>query len=193
MEKKSIKLLIIMSIVALFVFGLELIFPNGVFSAFYVLIVLISLWSEDDELLIIGVCTSFVLILAGYMYSWHNFELTSLINKSLSFVMIGITAVLGNQRKEVEQTLKRLNETLEFRVLARIASSEQKAKRLEKQIEVLQEFRKAKTDTAFQALDDIISNLKALAVENNDNSINNIIPIEEGEKIYSTRIKKVKK
>lgn len=168
MEKRSIKLLIIMALVALLVFGLEILFPNGVFSAFYILTVLISLWSDDDELLIIAVCTSFILILTGYVYYWHSFEITALINKSLSFVMIGITAILGSQRKEVEQKLKRLNETLEFRVLARIASSEQKSKRLEKQIEILQKFREEKTDTAFQALDDIISNLKVLA-ENTDN------------------------
>lgn len=157
-----------MIIVALIVFGLEIIFPNGVFSAFYVLVVLISLWDEDEELLIGGVIGSLILILFGYIYTLNDFEITSLINKSLSFVMVGITAFLGVQRKEIEQKLKRLNETLEYRVLARIASSEQKSKRLEKQIEILQEFRKEKTDTAFQALDDIIHNLKTLAVENTD-------------------------
>jgi hypothetical protein len=169
MQKVSFKLATIMIIVALLVFSLEIIFPTGVFSAFYILVVLISLWGED-ELLIGGVIGSFILILIGYFYTLNNFEITSLINKSLSFVMVGITAFLGMQRKEVEVKLKRLNETLELRVLARIASSEHKAKRLEKQIEILQEFRKEKTDTAFQALDDIISNLKTLAVENTRDS-----------------------
>lgn len=171
MEKSSLKLAILMVIVALIVFGLEIIFPNGVFSAFYVLVVLISLWAEDDELLIGGVTGCFILILIGYIYTLNGFEVTSLINKSLSFVMVGITAFLGVQRKEIEQKLKRLNETLELRVLARIASSEQKSKRLEKQIDILQEFRKEKTDTAFQALDDIINNLKNLAVENTHDSV----------------------
>ncbi len=170
MQKASIKLVILMIIVALIVFGLEIIFPNGVFSAFYILVVLISLWGEDDELLIGGVIGTFILILIGYFYTLNNFEITALINKSLSFVMVGITAFLGIQRKEVEVKLKRLNETLELRVLARIASSEHKSKRLEEQIKILTEFRKEKTDTAFQALDDIINNLKTLAVENTRDS-----------------------
>lgn len=171
MHKSSWKLAIVMIMVALIVFGLEILFPNGVFSAFYILVILISLWSDDDELLIGGLIGSFALILIGYFYTLNNFELVCLVNKSLSFIMIGITAFLGIQRKEVEVKLKRLNETLELRVLARIASSEHKAKRLEKQIEILQEFRKEKTDTAFQALDDIINNLKTLAVENTRDSV----------------------
>ena len=163
-----------MTIVALIVFALEILFPNGVFSAFYVLVVLISLWAEDDELLIGGLAGSFILILIGYFYTLNSFDVTALINKSLSFIMVGITAFLGIQRKEVEQRLKQLNGTLELRVLARIASSENKSKRLEEQIEILKEFRKEKTDTAFQALDDIINNLKTLAVENTHDSVFNI-------------------
>lgn len=173
MDKRSIKLILMMLVISLGVFALEIIFPNGVFSAFYVLVVLLSLWSDDDKLLTGALIGSFILILLGYLYSFDSFALPGLINKFLSFIMIGITGALGAQRKETESKLKRLNETLEFRVLARIASSENKSKRLEKQIEILQEFRKQKTDTAFQALDDIINNLKTLAVENNDDDIFN--------------------
>ena len=179
----TIKILITMLLFASAIFCADIIFTGGAFSSFYVCVVLLSLWSDDDRLLIGGTIGSIVLIFAAYGYFLFNtydsssalsatatFGLAGFINKLVSAVMISITAGLAARSKEKSQTLKRLNETLELRVLARIASSEAKAHRLEGQIKILQEIRQSNTDSAFSALDEVITNLKVLAVERRDSS-----------------------
>lgn len=168
MNNNSIKILITMIIFASAIFCADMIFAGGAFSSFYVLVVLLSLWSEDDVLLVGGCVISIVLIFSAYVYSLSSFEWPALINKLVSFVMIGVTAGLSMRMKEKSQNLKRLNETLELRVLARIASSEAKSKRLEKEIEILQTIRKNDTNNQFSALDEVITNLRTLAVEKHD-------------------------
>jgi len=152
------------------IFCADIIFTSGAFSSFYVCVVLLSLWSDDDRLLIGGTVGSIILVFAAYGYSLTDFEWPTLINKLISFVMIAITAGLSARSKEKSEKLKRLNETLELRVLARIAASEAKAHRLEKQIEILQAIREHNTDNAFSALDEVITNLKTLAVERNNSN-----------------------
>lgn len=154
------------------IFCADIIFTGGAFSSFYVCVVLLSMWSDDDRLLIGGTIGSIILVFAAYIYSFslNTFEWYGLVNKIVSFVMVGITAGLAARSKEKSQNLRRLNETLELRVLARIASSEAKAHRLEKQIEILQSIRKNDTDNAFSALDEVITNLRTLAVERNDSN-----------------------
>ena len=166
-----------MIIFASAIFCADIIFINGAFSSFYICVVLLSLWSDDDRLLIGATVGSIVLLFAAYGYYLINYDFTSPLseihgfsNKLISLVMIAITAGLSARTKEKSQTLKRLNETLELRVLARIAASEAKAHRLEKQIEILQSIRENNTDNAFCALDEVINNLKTLAVERHDSS-----------------------
>src|ERR1700748_2276528 len=141
MNSQAIKTLIIMLIFAAAIFCADILVTGGAFSSFYVCIVLMALWSDDDRLLIGGTIGSIILVFAAYAYSLNDFEWPTLTNKLVSFVMIGVTAILSIRTREKSQKLHRLNETLELRVLARIAASEAKSKRLEQQIEVLQQIR----------------------------------------------------
>ena len=173
----SIKILIAMIAFASAIFCADIIFINGAFSSFYICVVLLSLWSDDDRLLIGGTIGSIILVFAAYGYYLFNYDYSSPVseihgftNKLISLVMIAITAGLSARTKEKSQNLKRLNETLELRVLARIAASEAKAHRLEKQIEILQIIRENNTDNAISALDEVINNLKALTIERNDSN-----------------------
>lgn len=150
------------------IFCADVIFAGGAFSSFYVCVILISLWSDDDRLLVGGIACSIILLLGAYIYSLDIFSWSILINKLVAFVMIGITSGISARSREKSENLRRLNETLELRVLARIASSEAKSKRLEQQIEVLQFIRRQNTDNAFSELDQVINNLKNLAMEKND-------------------------
>lgn len=169
-----------MVIFASAIFCADIVFLGGVFSAFYVCIILLSLWAEDDRLLIGSTIGSVLLIFTPYLYFvltlgqsaylTDYFALHVFINKMVSFIMIVITSGLAMRSKEKSQNLKRLNETLELRVLARIAASEAKARRLENQIEILQNIRKNNTDNAFSALDEVINNLRTLAVERHDSN-----------------------
>jgi hypothetical protein len=182
MNKNFVKVLIAMLLFASSIFCADIIFTGGAFSSFYVCVILLSLWSDDDRLLIGGTIGSVVLIFGAYGYFLINYDTSSaissaatfgfagFINKLISIVMVIITSGLASRSKEKSENLKRLNETLELRVLARIAASEAKAKRLEKQIEILQAIRKEDINNSFSVLDEVINNLKTLAVERNDSN-----------------------
>ena len=174
MNKHSIKILLTMLIFSAAVFCADIFFANGIFSSFYVCVVLVSLWSEDDRLLIGGIVGTIVLTFVSYVYSLDHFSLQILINKILSFVMIAITAGISARSREKSVKLRRMNETLELRVLARIAASEAKARGLEKQIEILQQIRTSDTQDAFYALDEVINNLKTLVIEKNESHFQGI-------------------
>ena len=172
MDKQAVKVLLVMLVFASLIFCADVMVTGGSFSSFYVCVILISLWSDDDRLLIGAFTGSIILIFTSYIssFTFESFDWHTLTSKLVSFVMVTITTGLSMRTREKSENLKRLNETLELRVLARIAASEAKSKRLEQQIEVLQLIRRHDTDDAFSALDQVINNLKVLAVEKNDSN-----------------------
>lgn len=163
-RKSSIFVLVLMLLLALLIFIGDIFFPNASLAAFYVSIVLMSLWA-DDRITIAATITTIVLVLTAYYTTYNKFDADIIISKFLSIIMIIGGSFFVVQRREVETKVKRLAETIELRVLARTAAAEARSKRLENQIKTLQIIRQNNTDHAFTVLDEVIQNLKDLHVD----------------------------
>ncbi len=159
----KLKYIISMILLTLAIFVADLYFSGGVMSCFYICVVLLSHWIDDDWVTLGTTILVMVLTFMNYFIISEVASPTLLINKILAAVSIGIVSLLIAKRKDTETKLKRSNETLELRVLARTAAAEAKSRRLEQQIKILQEIREIKTDASFSALEDVINTLKELS------------------------------
>lgn len=163
--------IIAMLLLILAIFFGDLSLKDGAVAGFYICVILMAHAVKDDWLILGITVLSMTLTFLTYFINYDSIHLSALISRVLSTIMIGIVSYLIIKRRDVETKLKRTNETLELRVLARIASSESKSKRLEQQVKILQEIRQVNTDTSFQGLDDVISTLRDLATDDKDANV----------------------
>lgn len=152
-----------MILLTIAIFVADLYFSGGAVSIFYICVILLSHWIDDDWVTLGTTFLVMVLAFINYFLIPDQASPTLLINKILAAVSIGVVSLLITKRKDVETRLKKSNETLELRVLARTAAAEAKSKRLEQQIKILQQIREAKTDTSFSELENVINTLKELS------------------------------
>ncbi len=142
-----------MIILTILIFVSDLYFSGGAVSGFYICVVLISHWADDDWIILGTTVLVMILTFLNYFIISEKISPMLLINKILAAVIIGIVSLLISKRKDTENRLKRSNETLELRVLARTAASEVKNRQLEQQIKILQQIRETKTDASFSELE----------------------------------------
>jgi K+-sensing histidine kinase KdpD len=143
------------------IFFFDVMFNLPALTVFYVLFVFISLWTENFKLIISSAVVSTVLVMSVWFIGPDMFTADS-VSRLLAVVAIWMVALLAAQRSESDLELKRVNDTLELRILARTIASERRAERLEKQIKHLQELRSQNTQQALIQLDDVIKNLKEI-------------------------------
>jgi K+-sensing histidine kinase KdpD len=183
MTKKD-KTLYIISLLGLIVisviFMFDIMFNIPALTVFYVLFVFMALWTDDSKNIIISAIISTILVLTAWFLSSDVFSIDGM-GRLLSSVVIWTVAILSAKRSEIELELKRLNETLELRILARTIASERKAQVLEMQIKQLQELRTQNTQQALMQLDDVIKSLKEISYNEVEDFNFNIT--SEGEKI----------
>jgi K+-sensing histidine kinase KdpD len=162
------------------IFIIDVLFNIPALTVFYVLFVFLALWTGDSRNIVASAVISTVLILLAWFI---NSDLLSIdgMGRLLSAVVVWTVALLSAKRSETEVELKRLNETLELRILARTIASERKAQMLEMQIKQLQELRTQNTQQALLQLDDVIKSLKEISYNESDDFNFNITL--EGEKI----------
>jgi K+-sensing histidine kinase KdpD len=162
------------------IFIIDVLFNIPALTVFYVLFVFMALWTGDTKNIIASATISTVLILLAWFI---NSDLLSIdgMGRLLSAVVVWTVALLSAKRSETEIELKRLNETLELRILARTIASERKAQMLEMQIKQLQELRTQNTQQALLQLDDVIKSLKEISYNELEDFNFNIT--SEGEKI----------
>jgi hypothetical protein len=153
-----------MLLLTLIILITDIYFQNGAISGFYICVILMSYWIEDDWIIIGTTVLSIGFTFLPYFVS-HNDLSFLLISRILTMSMIAVVSFLIAKGKETEKQLRRSKETLELRVLARTASSEAKSRRLEQQIKILQTIRQGSTDASFVALDEVISNLRDLSID----------------------------
>lgn len=169
MKKSAVKVLISMMLLMLLIFLSDIFLKIGVISGFYICIILMAHWMDDDWLVVGSTILSIVLTFIAYFIIYDAITLNTFSERFLTTLIIGIVSVLTAKRREIESQLRRSNETLELRVLARTAASEAKSKRLEQQIQILQALRQQNDDASFQALDEVIQTLREIGAEKEDN------------------------
>lgn len=163
----KIKYVLAMLLLTIAIFCADLYFSGGAVSVFYICVVLLSHWIDDDW---VTLGTTILVMILAFINYYLIPEVASpmlLINKILATVAIGVVSLLITKRKDTETKLKRSNETLELRVLARTAAAEAKSRRLEQQIKILQEIRETKTDDSFSKLEHVINTLTELSEKEN--------------------------
>lgn len=161
--QSKLKYVISMLLLTIAIFIADLYFSGGAVAGFYICVILLSHWIDDDWVTIGTTFLVMILTFLNYFIITKEISPMLLINKILAAVMIGVVSLLITKRKDTENKLKRSNETLELRVLARTAAAEAKSRRLEQQVKILQEIRETKTNDAFSALDNVINTLKELS------------------------------
>lgn len=98
---------------------LDLSIPLGVaVGVLYIVPVLLSLWSSKKELTVLVAVVASVLTIGAYFYKPSVAEMWKvLFNRSLSLFVIGITAILGLQRRKIlierEQALRDREQAIE--------------------------------------------------------------------------------
>jgi hypothetical protein len=164
---KNSRLAIYGMLVAAIIFTLDLMVPTrGVAAALYIVLILMSLLATESIFTVWASFIAVVLISLGIYYNGgFAMQIDDLLNRFFAYIIILLTALLSVQKKDVEKELKELNLNLELKVLARTAASENRAIRLEKQIQVLQNLRGNEKLAAFKELDDVIHSLKELTNE----------------------------
>lgn len=171
MRNTPVKMLWAMILLSVLIFICDIYFPGGVIAGFYICVIMLSHWVDDDWVVIGTTVFSVVLSFLTYFITYEEIFWPALTNKILVVIMIGIVSLLAITRREAESKLKRTNETLELRVLARTAASEARSKKLEQQIKLLQAIRNHNTNSSFHALDEIINNLRELSSEKEEYDI----------------------
>ncbi len=148
-------------------FCADLLLNFSALSILYICFIFFSLFTNEDKFVFGTVVISSILVMIAWIYNGGGSTSDDLV-RLLSMVVIWATGLLSIQRQGVENRLKMLNETLELRVLARTATAEERSKRLEKQIKLLQNIRYADTKNSLHQLDEIISNLKEISTLEDD-------------------------
>jgi len=143
-------------------FCADLLFNFGAVSILYICCIFVALWTDEERFILGTIVISTILVMTAWVYHGGGTSTENMI-RLLSGVVIWMTGLLSIQRKQVENRLKMLNETLEMRVLARTAAAEEKSRRLEHQIKALQGIKHAGTKNSLSQLDEIISNLKEIS------------------------------
>lgn len=176
-------LLILGIIICSGIFAADILFQLGAIALFYIIfLVSVFMLSKKNVYLISSFISSIVLTGIGWVFQTRSSEvyldIGGVIQATLNYeglfrvvtmlVILFIGIILLKQRAKDEE-LTHLNETLELRILARTAVSENKAKRLEEQIKALQNIRNKKTDEAIVRLDNVIAELKDLNRMENPN------------------------
>lgn len=169
MKKSAVKVLILMMLLMLLIFLSDIFLKTGVISGFYICVILMAHWMDDDWLVVGSTILSIVLTFIAYFIIYDAITFNTFSERFLTTLIIGIVSVLTAKRREIESQLRRSNETLELRVLARTAAAEAKSKRLEQQIQILQALRQQNDDASFQALDEVIQNLREIGSDKEEN------------------------
>lgn len=157
------------------IFIADVTFGIGAISLLYVLYMLSSYFFSDKSYQIVAtVAISICLTLIGwlfqssetlreidlgYFYTVINYE--GVFRVASCFVLLFLGGVLV-KHKNKEFELEKLNESLELRILAKTAASENRAKILEMQISVLQKIRQNQENESMKRLDIVINQLKEL-------------------------------
>lgn len=157
------------------VFAADLAFGLGAISVLYFIFLFFIFWfSKDIYYLISGTISSILLIFAGWSLSERFSETLidiGIIKAQLDYeglfrvfslviVMLIGGMLVFQKKKEIE--LKELNETLGLRILSRTVFSENRVKKLEQQIHILQKIRKQEVEYSLANLDAVIQELKDL-------------------------------
>jgi flagellar motor component MotA len=117
---------------------------------------------DDDRFVVGSIFISFILMFVGWFYGGADMSDGAVV-RLISGVVIGVAGFLSIQRKNVEDKLRTLNQTLELRVLARTAAAEEKSKRLEQQIKILQKISSDSTDESLNKLEEVIKSLRDIS------------------------------
>lgn len=162
-------------ILASSVFAADLAFGLGAISVLYFIFLFFVFWfSKDIYYILSATISSIILIFTGWSLSERFSETLidiGIIKAQLDYeglfrvfaltIIILIGGMLAFQ-KQKEKELKELNETLGLRILSRTVSSENKVKKLEQQILILQKIRKQDIEYSLANLDAVIQELKEL-------------------------------
>jgi len=143
-------------------FCADLMLNVSIISILYIGFIFFALYTNDERFILGTIVISTILIMAAWMFHGGGAAHDNMV-RLLSSVVIWATGLLSIQRKQVENRLKMLNETLEFRVMARTAAAEENSRRLEQQIKALQGIRHAGTKNSLSQLDKVINNLKEIS------------------------------
>ena len=167
------RILIFGIILTSLIFTADIIFSIGAISLFYVLLLLLTFWfAKSKQYIFSSIISSISLILFGWIFQQRVTEVIidiGIINAGIDYeglfrvftmaIIIIVGGILVYQRSKEEELLE-LNQTLELRILARTVASESRARRLEKQISILQTIRKQELEEILNALDSLIKELK---------------------------------
>lgn len=160
------------------VFAADISMSIGAISILYILFVLLSFWTSSKyQYIVASVVSSVFLTIIGWVlqtkfvkseinlgFVQAVVDYEGLFRAFSLFILIFVGVFLIRHKiKEIE--IKKLNDSLELRILARTAAAEVKAKRLEKQIEILQTLNQNSTNKSLQRLDNVIDELKKLQKE----------------------------
>jgi len=143
-------------------FCLDLMINISALAILYICFILFALWTDNEKFIFGTLVISTILIMIAWIFHGGGTGYDN-VARLLAGVVIWVTGLLSIQRKQVENRLKMLNETLELRVMARTAASEEKSRRLELQIKALQGIRHAGTKNSLSQLDEIIHNLQEIS------------------------------
>lgn len=149
----------------------------GAINLFYIMLIMIVYTISKNKVHIFG-ATATAVILNGFSWFYNNRVTNVLIDVGgvihcqlnyedlfravTSIILVFCGFIFLNQKSKDDELLK-INETLELRVLARTAKSENKVKILEKQIVILQNIKTEKTQESILKLDNVIAELKQLS------------------------------
>lgn len=181
--KFDIRILLIGMVISGLIFVLDTIFGLGIISLFYVLFLLSAfVWGKNKRYIISSLLSSIILVLTGWMLQTRETEYIlniGIINAGIEYeglfrvfsivILVVLGIVLIKQRVK-EEELNEFSETLELRILARTASAENRARRLECQIQELQKLRSDNVSNSLKKLDCIISELRNINKLEQDNA-----------------------
>ena len=175
MQFTNFRIILLGSIICSAIFAADLAFGIGAISLSYIIFMILAFWiGTRNYHIIASVLSAIVLNIIGWIYQskstivefdlggFHStLDYEGLFRVFTSFILIVVGIVLIKQKGK-EDELNSLNESLELRILARTSASENRARKLEKQIKALKLIRSEQTNESIKRLDDVINELKEL-------------------------------
>jgi signal transduction histidine kinase len=178
MKLKELSILLLGLVVCSIIFIADISFSLGAISIFYVIFMLLTFWlTKHFQYLVGSILSSIILTIIGWSlqtrYLSSEIDLgiiravldyEGLFRAFTLFILVFVGIILLKQKKK-EVEVQKLNETLELRILARTSASESRAKRLERQIDILKAVRELEVSESLHGLDNVIQELKDLKLE----------------------------
>jgi hypothetical protein len=175
MDWTDFRVILLGLVICTLVFSAEYIFGLGAISVLYIFFMLLTFWLSKKAHHIFGsVLVSMSLTMIGWLFQsrltqveievgpFHSMlDYEGLFRVFTVFILVFLGAILIRQKNK-EFEINKLNESLEFRILAKTVASEARAMRMEQQIKVLQLIRSSQVDNSIKKLDDVITELKKL-------------------------------